>query len=139
MGQSGNPAKRAAQEHDEPAAVEPTPVDADGVEDFDAFWSSRERKRNAIRIQGEVVELPAALPMQFELEARRHAASTDETVVRRLVSLLFGADLVDKWAEGGMDAEQFRVLLAYVPARLSGADLTMAQVADQLAAAAGEA
>lgn len=136
MGQSGNPAKRAEQEK-AAAAVEPeqAPVYADehGTEDFDAFWSSRKRKVRTTNIMGVAVELPPALPLEFEMKAKQMQRSSDEDDIRYLVGLLFGADKLDEWIKRGMDGEQFAVLLAWAPLAISGANITLAEVADAIA------
>jgi hypothetical protein len=136
MGKSGNPAKRAEQETEQAEPTyDPTPVDADGVEDFDAFWQQQDRKRPAVRIMGEVVDLPPAIPLEFELLAKRMSAKSDDASVRRCVAVLFGEDRLDRWAEAGMDAEQFKVLLAWAPQRIAGNDVSLAEVAAMVKAA----
>lgn len=104
-----------------------------GVEDFDAFWSTRKRKRRTTTIMGQPVVLPASLPLQFELEAKRLQRSKRDKDVHKLVAILFGEDAFTKWARAGMDLEQFQVLLAWAPQVIAGADLTLAEVADALA------
>jgi hypothetical protein len=138
MGKSGNPAKRAEQENPTPVEYDPTPVDADGVEDFDAFWDQQNRKGARVRIMGEVVQLPPAMPLQFQLESQRLDTSEDDDDVRRVVGLLFGSDAIDRWAEAGMDLQQFRVLLAWAPQRIQGGTMSLAEVAARLAEAETE-
>ena len=133
MGQSGNPAKRAAQ--DAPKTYDPTPVDADGVEDFDAFWETQDRQPIPVRIMGEVVSLPPSLPLRFQLEAQRAEKSESEDDVRRCVGILFGTDAIERWAENGMDLQQFKVLLAWAPQRISGGTMSLAEVAARVAEA----
>lgn len=140
MGKSGNPAKRAEQET--PAATyDPTPVDADGVEDFDAFWQAQDREHVTIRVMGENIALPPAMPLEVELLAKRLQRRSDPKAVRRMLTALFGEDRTVKWAAAGMDSEQFQVLLAYTMHRLGGGTKSMAEVRDLLAAreASGEA
>ena len=108
---------------------------ADQTEDFDAFWAQRERKRKSTTVMGVAVELPASLPLQFELEARRLQRSKRDKDVRTLVGILFGADALDTWTAKGMDLEQLMVLLAWAPQVLSGQDVSLAEVADQVAKA----
>ena len=108
------------------------------TEDFDAFWSARERKQKSTTIMGETITLPPALPLQFELEARRLARSKRDQDVRKLVAILFGQDTFTKWAEKGMDLEQFQVLLAWAPQVIAGNDVTLAEVAEQVAKADSE-
>lgn len=137
MGKSGNPAKRAAQATARELELEhEDDTDEDGVVDFDAFWKKRDKKRPAkrLRIFGQVVELPKSLPLQFELEARRVAKSKRDEDVHNLVAILFGADAYEAWAEAGMDLDQFQVLLAWGPRYIAGQQVTLEQVADELAA-----
>lgn len=130
---SGNPAKAAAEA--EPVVYDPTPVDEDGVEDFDAFWSAQDRHGPRVRIAGEVVDLPPAIPLEFELLAKRMATSSSDADVRRCVAVLFGADRIEQWAKAGMDAQQFKVLLAWAPQRIAGNNVSLAEVAAIIAKA----
>jgi hypothetical protein len=116
-------------------APEATEPEDDGLEDYDAFWQARTRKRKGVKIGGRTFLLPASVPLQFELEARHAQRSKSEGDVRKLVGILFGADALDHFAASGMDAEQFQVLLRWSVLRMAGQDVTMAQVADQIAAA----
>lgn len=138
MGKSGNPAKRAEAELADELETEHTDqvetADEGNLEDFDAFWSTRKRRRRTTTIMGERVELPASLPLQFELEARKRAKSTKDKDVRKLVAILFGEGALSRWAARGMDLEQFGVLLAWAPQVIAGQDVTLAQVADELEA-----
>lgn len=137
MGRSGNPAKAAQQAREKLNAIPatPDPVDADGVVDFDQFWTQVDRKAIRVRIMGDVVELPPSIPLRFELEAKRLQRSKSDADVRRLVAILFGEDQLDRWVAAGMDAEQFQVLLAWAPMVLAGRDVTLHQVAALLAEA----
>jgi hypothetical protein len=108
---------------------------ADQTEDFDAFWAQRERKRKSTTVMGVAVELPASLPLQFELEARRLQRSKRDKDVRTLVGILFGADALDTWTAKGMDLEQLMVLLAWAPQVIAGEDVTLAEVAEAVAKA----
>lgn len=111
-----------------------TPEDDNlGVEDFDAFWSARDRKGKTTTIMGETVTLPPSLPLQFELEARKLQRSKRDKDVRKLVGILFGPDMLDRWVAKGMDLEQFSVLLAWAPQVIAGAKVTLAEVAAELA------
>lgn len=134
MGKSGNPAKRAAQEAAEPdQEFAPTPIDADGVEDFDAFWDEQDRPGVRVRIRGEVMTLPPALPLQFELLASKKRRSQDPEDAKKLVALLFGdPDAIKRWAAAGMDGQEFNVLLAWATQRVGGGTMSMAEVAQAL-------
>lgn len=130
MGKSGNPAKRAEQET--PRAYDPTPVTEDGAEDFDAFWQAQDREHITIRVMGENIALPPAMPLEVELLAKRLQRRSDAKAVKRMLTALFGADRTEQWAEAGMDSEQFQVLLAYTMHRLQGGTKSMAEVAELL-------
>lgn len=113
-----------------------TDVDGDDLADFDAFWRGQNRKGKRARIAGEVVQLPPSLPLQFELEARKLQHSKREQDVHKLLTILgFPEDAQDRWAEAGMDLEQFQVLLAWAPRYIAGQNVTLAQVAAEVAEA----
>lgn len=108
----------------------------ESLEDFDAFWTGHDKRtRTRVKIMGQIIELPKALPLQFELEARRLQRSKSDDDVRKLVGILFGADAMEKWAEAGMDLDQFKVLLAWGPRRIAGEHVTFGQVAAEVAEA----
>lgn len=111
-----------------------TPAE-DELEDFDAFWQGQARKPKTTRIAGQLVQLPPSLPLQFELEARKLQRSKSEKDVRKLLAILFGKDAMERFAEGGMDLEQFQVLLAWAPRVIAGQHVTLAEVAAEVAAA----
>ena len=105
-----------------------------GVEDFDAFWAKRKRRVRQTTIMGETVTLPPSLPLQFEMEAKRLQRSKRDQDVRHLVGLLFGEDALGRWSKAGLDLEQFMVLLAWAPRAIAGDPVTLAEVADTVAA-----
>lgn len=142
MSKSGNPAKRAEQETAAATEYDPTPVTDDGVEDFDAFWSSLGRKGTVIRVMGEDIELPPSLPLEVELVSKRMMRQRATAAsVKRLLVLLFGEDRTETWAKAGMDTEQLQVLLAYTMHKVGGGTMSMAEVRTRLleSEAAGEA
>lgn len=134
MGKSGNPAKRAEDETTPAGDYAMGPVTDTGTEDFDQFWQQRDRKRPATTIMGRRVELPPALPLRFEMEARLASRSKSEADVQRLVGILFGEDALEHWRDNGMDLEQFMVLLAWAPRVIAGQQVTLAEVADAVRA-----
>lgn len=102
--------------------------DVESTEDFDAFW--REQDRKGVRLSnvfGVDIELPAELPLRFEIEAKRLAASEDFDDIRHLVGVLFGDDALDQWTAAGMDVEQFGVLLMWGSANAAGQRMTLAE------------
>lgn len=110
-------------------------LDDEGVEDFDAFWSAQNRTGRKVRLFGEVVTLPPALPLQFEFEARKLQRSKRGRDVSKLVGILYGPDALEKFSRKGLDADQFQLLLAWTPRAISDPTVTLQQVADELAAA----
>jgi hypothetical protein len=84
------------------------------TEDFDAFWAGVDRKPTSLKnVFGQDITLPPSLPLKFEVEARKAQSSKDENDTKRLVGILFGADVLDGWTDRGMDLEQFSVLLMW--------------------------
>lgn len=107
-----------------------------GAEDFDAFWEAKaksgERVGKTTRIMGETVTLPPALPLRFEMEAKRLQRSKNERDMKTLLGTIFDADAMDRWVAKGMDLEQFMVLIAWAPQVIAGADVTLAEVAESV-------
>lgn len=112
-----------------------TGYDESELADFDAFWEGQNRKGKPVKIMGELVHLPPSLPLQFELEARKLQRSKREKDMRKLVGILFGPDALARWSEKGMDLEQFMVLLAWAPQVVAGKNVSIAEVAAEVAAA----
>jgi hypothetical protein len=142
MGASGNPSKRAREQAEAAAAraeYDELDLQAGELEDFDAYWDQQDRQPHVTTIMGERVELPPSLPLQFELEARRMQRSRKDSDVRKLVAILFGEDMTERWAEKGMDAQQFELLLAWAPQVIAGEKVTLSQVREQLRQFAGDA
>lgn len=133
MGKSGNPAK---------ANAKPTPKaehDPTEVVDFDAFWEDQKaqgkREGKRVKLMGEVVELPPSLPLQFEMEAKRLSRSKDEDDMRDLLAILFGEGCIERWAEKGMDIDMFQTLVAWAPLHIQGEEVSLAEVAAEIAEA----
>lgn len=107
-----------------------------GAEDFDAFWEAKaksgERVGKTTRIMGETVTLPPALPLRFEMEAKRLQRSKKEKDMKVLLSTIFDDDALDRWVAKGMDLEQFMVLIAWAPQVIAGADVSLADVAESV-------
>lgn len=110
-----------------------------GVEDFDAFWDTRNATGKSVKIRGHVITLPASLPLQFELEARKLQRSKRDQDVRKLVGLLYGADAYERFAEAGMDLDQLKVLLAWGAQTVAGEDVSFEAVAREVLEAETEA
>lgn len=103
-------------------------TEATELEDFDQFWSASGRVGAELRnVFGVDVRLPAALPLHFEMKARRLADSESEEDTRELVAILFGPGTFTQWMDAGMDGEQFAVLLAWGVANAKGKPTTLAE------------
>lgn len=115
----------------------PTSPEVDELEDFDAFWNTRKRRAKSVTIMGDRVSLPPSLPLRFEMEAKRLERSESNDDVKHLLAILLGddEDLIARWAERGMDLEQFQVLLAWLPQVIAGHKVTLSEVADAVAKA----
>jgi hypothetical protein len=118
----------------EEALAEAERREASQTEDFDAFWSAQERKATSLRnVFGVDVTLPAALPLRFEVEARKVAESSSEDDTKRMVGILFGDDALDRWTAAGMDVEQFAVLLLWGTANTRAPNsMTLAEAKDAM-------
>lgn len=102
--------------------------DARDGEDFTAFWTSRNRRGATLRnvVPGVNVELPAELPLAFEVEARRLANDRSLDAVHHLFALLYGPGTLAGLIDGGLTGEQLGVLLLWGAANGSGRPLSLA-------------
>ncbi|MBP0456253.1 hypothetical protein [Streptomyces montanisoli] len=112
---------------------EDTPGGAQLAADFDAFFAEEATTRDRARITLYGVEyvLPESLPLMFTLQMERVQNSSDPDDVRRMLAILYGADVLDTWAEHGMTDRQLGVVLIYSAAnvRRPGA-MTMQRAAE---------
>jgi hypothetical protein len=112
-------------------------------DDFLAFWRAH-RAKDAPEIQrilGVDVPVPTELPLALAALGDELATSEDQGDVERIVTLLFGEDVYQRWVTAGLTAEQLAVLMAWGMANATGTPTTFAEAA-QLAAdaeAAGKA
>ncbi|MFC8584227.1 hypothetical protein ACFUGD_06680 [Streptomyces sp. NPDC057217] len=85
------------------------------VADFDAFFAeqAKKSKRQPITLFGRKYVLPESLPLLFTLQAERVQHSSDPDDVRRMLTILFGTDVLDKWAEKGLTDKQLGIVLIY--------------------------
>ncbi|MFE2043239.1 hypothetical protein ACFXAZ_20380 [Streptomyces sp. NPDC059477] len=95
-------------------------ADGAGTADFDAFFAeeSATRPRQSLTLYGTKYRLPEALPLLFTLQMERVQHSSDANDVRKMLATLFGADVLDTWAEHGMDDRQLGVVLIYSAANI---------------------
>lgn len=97
-------------------------------EDYEAFWRAQKRGGKVLaNVHGLDLQLPATLPLYFEVQARRLVDSRDPADVKYLFGILFGEDTYDELVARGMDAEQFAVLLMWGSANGNGRDMSLAQ------------
>ena len=80
---------------------------ADRFIDFDAAWDegASKSKPPGIRVLGEDVELPRAMPAKLALFARRHAGAAgeiDAEFMRTYLGLLVTPERVDRWLDDGL-------------------------------------
>ncbi len=108
-------------------------ADGRGPADFDAFFAeeSRTRPREQLTLYGTTYTLPESLPLMFTLTMERVQESSDPADVRRLLSTLYGADVLDEWAEHGMTDRQLGVVLIYSAANIrTPGSVSMARAAE---------
>lgn len=83
--------------------------------DLDAAWRERAAKPLKLRVMGETVTLPAALPLAVAVKVARFRAELADadddadmpvTFVVELLEASVGPDLLQKWMDAGMDVEQ---------------------------------
>ncbi|MFI5808879.1 hypothetical protein [Streptomyces sp. NPDC051561] len=104
-----------------------------GAADFDAFFAeeSATRPRERLTLYGHKYVLPESLPLLFTLQMERVQNSDDPDDVRKMLSTLFGADVLDLWAEKGMDDRQLGIVLIYAAANIrTPGSLSMARAAE---------
>ncbi|MBB6415838.1 hypothetical protein [Streptomyces sp. AK010] len=95
-------------------------ADGAGTADFDAFFAeeSATRPRQSLTLYGTGYQLPESLPLMFTLQMERVQHSSDADDVRKMLATLYGADVLDTWAERGMTDRQLGVVLIYSAANI---------------------
>ncbi|AFU62154.1 tail assembly chaperone [Streptomyces phage SV1] len=100
------------QEHEQPIAAG----------DFDAFFDEQQRKRKPKRqpltLYGRRHFLPESLPILFTLQAERLQNSTDPEDIRKMLTALYGEDVLDEWAAHGMEDRELGILLIWSAAAI---------------------
>lgn len=113
-----------------------TPDDLEDHTDFDAFWRKQTKKKKpapTVTICGQKITLPRSLPLQFQLEAtRQEKLPKKKQDPFPLLMILIGERQVKKLARAGLDLDMFMILIAWLPARISGSDMTLEEVAAEL-------
>ncbi|MFE4057399.1 hypothetical protein ACFXP3_14065 [Streptomyces sp. NPDC059096] len=105
----------------------------DALVDFDAFFAeeSTTRPRQLLTLYGRSYQLPESLPLLFTLQMERVQNSDSADDVRKMLSTLFGGDVLDTWADHGMTDRQLGVVLIYSAANIKqSGSCTMARAAE---------
>lgn len=112
------------------------PDDEDDHTDFDAFWRKQpkaKKKPATATIRGVTITLPRALPLQYQLEVTRQGKlKQDKQNPLILASILIGEEQTKQLLRAGLDLDQFPILLAWIPAKLGGSNMTLEEVARDL-------
>ncbi|MCA1219888.1 hypothetical protein [Streptomyces sp. 8L] len=105
---------------DETQLDEDAPALALQAADFDAFFAeeSETRPRARVSLYGTEYVLPESLPLMFTLQMQRVQHSSDPDDVRKMLAILYGADVLDLWAERGMTDRQLGIVLIYSAANI---------------------
>ncbi|MFD4371494.1 hypothetical protein ACFWPY_07870 [Streptomyces sp. NPDC058527] len=103
--------------------------------DFDAFFAEQRKgrtsRRQPLRLFGRKYTLPESLPILFTLQAERLQNSDNPEDVRRMLTALYGEDVLDEWAEKGMEDDQLGTLLIWSAAAIrSPGKVSMARAAE---------
>ncbi|MEU2759393.1 hypothetical protein [Streptomyces sp. NPDC007094] len=95
-------------------------LDTAGHADFDAFFAeeSATQPRERLTLYGRTYTLPESLPLLFTLQMERVQNSDDPDDVRKMLATLYGADVLDTWAEHGMTDRKLGVVLIYSAANI---------------------
>ncbi|MGW1770638.1 hypothetical protein [Streptomyces sp. NPDC002104] len=104
--------------------------------DFDAFFAEEAgtRPREQLTLYSTTYTLPESLPLLFTLQMERVQTSSDPADVRRMLSTLYGLDVLDVWADHGMTDRQLGVVLIYSAANIRRpGSVTMARAAEMYA------
>lgn len=99
------------------------------TESWDDFWT-RVNGAGTETIRGIKVQIPTDVPLAMEQRLKALEASESEDDIRELVGLLFGADILDQWAENGMGLMEFKTVLAWGMAHAGGAKVTFQEAYD---------
>ncbi|SDL14351.1 hypothetical protein SAMN05428985_11032 [Nocardioides sp. YR527] len=110
--------------------------DEDDHTDFDAWWKKQakaKKKPATTTIRGVTITLPRSLPLQYQLEVTRQGKlKPDKQNPLILASILLGQQQTQQLLRAGLDLDQFPVLLAWIPAKIQGSDMTLDEVARDL-------
>lgn len=116
-----------------------TPQPAPGeVADFDQWREQQRRRRGGghrVRAFGREVELPTSIPLGLTLDLDHLSGSSDLADIKRIVGQIYGADALDHWIDGGVELEDFQVLMAYGIAAANGQNITFERAAELVAEA----
>lgn len=94
-----------------------------GHETWDAFWSEAMGDRTTV-IRGVEVRVPTDVPLAMERRIEELRDSEAEEDLAELLSMLFGADVLEAWMAAGMGALELQTLMAWGMAQAGGRDLS---------------
>ncbi|MFF9844611.1 hypothetical protein [Streptomyces sp. NPDC013740] len=98
-------------------------------ESWDDFWT-RVTGGGTETIRGVEIQIPTDVPLAMEQRLKALEDSESEDDIREMVGLLFGADVLDRWAENGMGLLEFKTVLAWGMAHAGGAKVTFQEAFD---------
>lgn len=113
-------------------------LDADQVDDFDAFWAGEADKIKAARIRGVVVRPPADVSLSLLNRLDQVAGSTDERDMHDVVRRIFGRDVLNVWIDAGMGVRELQTVIAWAGAAMRGKSIDFAEAAHLAAEAMAE-
>ncbi|MFB7908110.1 hypothetical protein ACFC1T_16895 [Kitasatospora sp. NPDC056076] len=101
--------------------------------DADAFFAAEVEQHAAarIRLYGVDYELPARVPLTFNMLLARHAEDESLEAFARVLAPLFGADALQHWLDSGIDDRQLGIVLAWSIANIRAPGvITLQQAAE---------
>jgi hypothetical protein len=98
-------------------------------ETWDAFWAEAISSRTEV-IRGVEVRVPTDMPLVMERRIEELSESEAEEDLAELISMLFGADVLDAWLEAGMGVVELQTVLTWGMAHAAGRDLSFAEALD---------
>ncbi|MER5213705.1 hypothetical protein ABT063_24815 [Streptomyces sp. NPDC002838] len=106
-------------------------------ETWDAFWAEVSGGRTEV-IRGVEVQVPTDMPLAMEKRADELRESEAEEDLAELISMLFGADILDTWLENGMGLVELQTVLTWAMAQASGKDMSFAEALELVRSGGGE-
>jgi hypothetical protein len=104
---------------------------------WDAFWAEVSDGRTET-IRGVTVRVPSDMPLAMERRIEELRDSEAEEDVAELVSLLFGADVMETWIDNGMGSKEFQTVLTWGMAQAGGQDISFEDALNLVLSGGGE-